>query len=389
MSASQISVEALTGGPNYHWFGYYDKLQFDPTGRYVLGMEVDFEHRAPQPDDVISIGMIDLQDGNRWTELGHSRAWCWQQGCMLQWLPGSDTQVIWNDRQDDLFVCHLLDVQTGEKRTLPLPVYALAPDGKIAFSTDFRRLNDVRPGYGYAGLHDPNEERLAPDDAGIWRLDLATGGFELIVSLADVAKMPYPHGDLSKPKHYFNHLLVSPDGSRLLFLHRWPLEDSPGRGTRMLTCAPDGDDLRIVDDCGLTSHFIWHDAEHILAWTQAHSARGDFCMFDERTGVFQPIGPELMVQDGHVNCLPEAEWMVNDTYPDVERMQKLYLYHVPRAQRLDLGAFFSPAEYTGEWRCDLHARLSPDGRKAIIDSAHEGHGRQMYLVDLGDVIEHG
>jgi len=37
----------ITSGPRHHWFGYYDKLQFDPTGRYVLGMQVPFEHRSP------------------------------------------------------------------------------------------------------------------------------------------------------------------------------------------------------------------------------------------------------------------------------------------------------------------------------------------------------
>src|SRR5262245_19684698 len=55
-------VRTITRGPKHHWFGYYDKLQFDPTGRYVLGMEVDFEHRSPEPDDVIRLGMVDLQD---------------------------------------------------------------------------------------------------------------------------------------------------------------------------------------------------------------------------------------------------------------------------------------------------------------------------------------
>lgn len=33
-------IRALTKGPKFHWFGYYDKLEFDPTSRYVLGMEV-------------------------------------------------------------------------------------------------------------------------------------------------------------------------------------------------------------------------------------------------------------------------------------------------------------------------------------------------------------
>lgn len=26
-------VLAITRGPKFHWFGYYDKLQFDPSGR--------------------------------------------------------------------------------------------------------------------------------------------------------------------------------------------------------------------------------------------------------------------------------------------------------------------------------------------------------------------
>jgi len=68
----------ITSGPKHHWFGYYDKLEFDPTGRFVLGMEVDFEHRSPTPADVIRIGMVDLQAGDRWIELGESRAWCWR-----------------------------------------------------------------------------------------------------------------------------------------------------------------------------------------------------------------------------------------------------------------------------------------------------------------------
>src|SRR3954452_10403660 len=97
-------VRAITRGPRHHWFGYYDKREFDPSSRYVLGMEVGFEHRTPSPEDTIALGMVDLRDGDRWIELGSSRAWCWQQGCMLQWRPGSKTEVLWNDRQGDQFV---------------------------------------------------------------------------------------------------------------------------------------------------------------------------------------------------------------------------------------------------------------------------------------------
>ena len=63
MTATLPPVRPLTRGPGFHWFGYYDKLEFDPDGRYVLGMEVDFEHRSPRADDVIKVGMVDLKDG--------------------------------------------------------------------------------------------------------------------------------------------------------------------------------------------------------------------------------------------------------------------------------------------------------------------------------------
>ncbi|HUT25415.1 MAG TPA: hypothetical protein VM492_13810, partial [Sumerlaeia bacterium] len=66
-------IRALTKGPKFHWFSYYDVLQFDPNQRRLLGMEVDFEHRSPGPDDVVKVGMIDLEDNDRWTELGESR----------------------------------------------------------------------------------------------------------------------------------------------------------------------------------------------------------------------------------------------------------------------------------------------------------------------------
>src|SRR4051812_39469227 len=159
-------VRAITRGPEHHWFGYYDKREFDPSGRYVLGMEVGFEHRSPRPDDAIKVGMVDLREGDRWVELGETRAWNWQQGCLSPGLPGWGSEVVWSDRQDGRFVSHVLDVVTGARRALPSPVYALGPDASWAVTTDFRRLNDARPGYGYAGIPDPSRDVAAPDDAG-------------------------------------------------------------------------------------------------------------------------------------------------------------------------------------------------------------------------------
>jgi hypothetical protein len=382
-------VRAITRGPKFHWFGYYDKLQFDPAGRLVLGMEVDFEHRSPRGEDVIRVGVIDTGDGDRWRELGTSRAWGWQQGCMLQWRPGSKTEVLWNDRDGDRHVCHVLDTTGGTKRTIPTPVYALAPDGRSAVTVDFRRLNEARPGYGYSGLPDPHRDELTPKDAGVWRVDLGTGERTLIFSHADAATFGKQLPDADGAKHWFNHLLYNPSGSRFVFLHRWrPKGQKTAFRTRMLTAAPDGKDRRVIDPSGATSHFIWRDDGHILAWTQPLGRPSGFYLFGDEDGSVEPVGPGVMTVNGHCTYLPGNRWVLNDTYPDKERLQHPYLYELATGRRVPLGHFMSPAAYTGEWRCDTHPRFSPDGTKVVIDSPHGG-GRQMYLIDVAAIVGRG
>lgn len=385
--ASEIGpapVRAITRGPRFHWFGYYDKLQFDPTGRYALGMEVDFEHRSPKADDVIRIGMVDLQDNDRWIELGTSRAWNWQQGCMFQWVPGSATEAIWNDRLEDHFVCHILDVKSGKQRTLPHPVYALSPDGRWAVATDFRRLNDTRPGYGYCGIVDPNRDVAAPEDAGIWKVDLRTGQRSLLLSLAEATQVPQPGGFSEGAKHWFNHLLVAPDGRRFTFLHRWRGQ-AEGRSwkTRMFTASADGGGLHLLIPSGKVSHFIWRDPSHILAYAGygPEAKEWRFQVFEDLADKAETL-EGMPAQDGHCTYLPGNEWVLCDSYPDRERNQHLYLYHVATGRTTPLGGFYMAPEYQGEWRCDTHPKCSPDGRSVAIDSPHEGNGRQMYLIDL-------
>jgi hypothetical protein len=379
-------VRALTRGPKFHWFGYYDKLEFDPSGRYVLGMEVDFEHRSPRPDDVIKVGMVDLADGDRWIELGESRAWNWQQGCMLQWLPGSKTEVLWNDREGGRFVCHILDVRTGKKRALPAAIYAVSPDARWAITTDFRRLNDCRPGYGYAGLSDPNRDVLVPGDAGIWRVDLRTGEQKLLLSAAHAARIPYTRADWKGAKHWFNHLLISPDGRRFIFLHRWRGKaEGTGFSTRLFTASAEGKDLYVLDPYGKTSHFIWRDPQHILAWAWHPSHGEKFYLYEDRTERVEAVAPEVMTINGHCTYLPRNRWILNDTYPDKQRLQHPYLYDTRTGKRYPLGHFHSPPQYTGEWRCDNHPRFSPDGRNVVIDSPHAG-GRQLYLIDVSGIV---
>ena len=396
-ATESVAVRTITKGPKHHWFGYYDKLEFDPTDRFVLSNEVGFEHRTPKATDTIRVGMVDTHNDDKWIGLGQSQAWGWQQGCMLQWRPSAEdgkTEVVWNDREGDKHVCRVLDVNSMQLRTLPKPIYSLSPDGKSAITADFSRIQRMRPGYGYVGLEDPYRDDRAPRESGVWKMDMNTGKSQLIFSLADAAEIPHRGKSLDDKWHYFNHLLVSPDSNRFIVLHRWRSngEDSNPTGgftTRMFTVAMDGSERYILDPSGHTSHFIWRDSRHVCAWTKPLGKRAAFYVFQDQTRDFESVGEGVMTRNGHNTYVPNTdnEWILNDTYPDrVTREQKPYLFHVPSGKKVELGGFRSPPEYKGEWRCDTHPRSSNDGKTVAIDSPHTGTGRQVHLIDVSRIL---
>jgi len=194
------------------------------------------------------------------------------------------------------------------------------------------------------------------------------------------------NGDIRQMKHWFNHLLWNPDGTRFEFLNRWRGEGTRGLPTRMMTAQPDGSDLRIVDDYGHMSHFIWRDPSHILGWAWHPSHGAAFYLYTDGTRDVEIVGQGVMTENGHCTYLPGNEWILNDTYPDKDRYQHPYLYHIATNKKYPLGHFYVAPEYQGEWRCDTHPRFSPDGRLVTIDSPHGGNGRQIYLIDVSEIV---
>lgn len=381
-----LPVRAVTNGPYHHFFGYYDKQQWDSTGRYLLGLEVSFIDRPPTPTDVAVVGMVDTAEDNRFIPLDETTAWNWQQGAMLQWLGSApDRLVIYNAREGDRFVAKIRDVHSGEVRGLPRPIYAVTRDGRAALSLNFSRVARTRPGYGYVGLPDSSEGAPHPADDGIWWMDLNSGEASLVVSLDQMANFE-PHPTMERATHWFNHLLPNPSGSRFIFLHRWIQPgDSYTTWHRMFTANPDGSDLHMVVD-GMVSHFAWRDETHILAWARQEGRGEHYYLFTDRTGAAEIVGEGVLTSDGHCSYSPDKRWILTDTYPDQQHTRTLILYSVPDGLRIDIGRFFAPPELAGEIRCDLHPRWNRDGTRVCIDSAHEGQ-RQMYVLNLRGIVE--
>ena len=255
-----------------HWFfGYYDKSLFDAAGQRVLCGRSTFLDRMPTPDDELELGWLDADaEEPSFERIGSTRAWCWQQGTMLQWLgPGFDQQVVYNtvDQNRQAFAGRIVDPADGSAIILDRPIYALDPLGRFALSLNFSRLHRTRPGYGYAGVDDATAGDDAPEDDGVWNVPLDGATPRLIFSLADAARLS-PVPSQQGVEHWFNHIQLNPDASRLAFLHRWR-KGRYGFLSRLITIDPEGNEPHLLADLDLFSHYDWVDRTSLVGWTAA------------------------------------------------------------------------------------------------------------------------
>ena len=194
----RVSPVGSKRNPMYHGFffyncSHYELYQFDPSGRFMLGLRIFVEGRKVQPHDKGEVGYFDLQKNNKWTKIGETTAWNWQQGTRLQWIPSSSEEIIWNDRSKDRksLVSRVYNKTTKKTRTLPIPIYTISPDGKTALSVNFERI--VHGGCKYVGIEDPYKNQWAPDEIGIWKMDLETEKIEMLMSVKEMAKKLFVH----------------------------------------------------------------------------------------------------------------------------------------------------------------------------------------------------
>jgi hypothetical protein len=378
-------VLPVTSGPKHHFFGYYEKTPWNAAGSLLLAHEASFNDRPPDADDTVTVGVVHLDDGNRFTALGTAAAWNWQQGCMLQWHPADPHHLlVHNDRRDGRFVGVVRDTGAREHRIFDRPIYALAPDGKTGYSLNFARLQRHRPGYGYAGVADEFEGEFASAQDGIFRVDLASGRADLIVSLAGLAAYE-PAAEMADRHHWVNHIQVSPDGNRIAFFHLWR-SDGRGWSVRLFTASADGSNLHCRLDARVVSHYDWLDSGRLLVWAHVPDRGGRFVLVDCDSPGRDVVGDGILVEDGHCSFSPDRQWVLNDTYPDRFDMRTLMLYRFPDGPRIDIARLHSPkAGWWGEIRCDLHPRWDRTGRRVCVDSVHDGT-RQMYVVDVGGLV---
>jgi len=369
----------VTDNNKEHFFAsYYGINSWSQSQKYVTVLETEIRDRLPNENDAAKLGLVDLES-NEFIPLAETRAWNFQQGCMAHWLATSpDSLIIYNDLRNGKYMSVILNVHTKEEiKEIDRPVSAVSPDGKYAISINFSRLSITRKGYGYAGEgQDPQKDVQLPNDDGLFLIDLETGDSKLIVSIDQVRNMI--HEFKEEDLVYFNHTLISRNGTKVFWLAR----TLPNWNTTSLTANLDGTNIqRCFPDGWGGSHFDWLNDDELMITANFENKQYAHVLFTVGKTDYKRLGKGLLDYDGHGTFSPDGKWMVTDTYPSKNREQKIYLIDMKTECVMPVGRFIEPEEYTGDWRCDIHCRWSPNGDMIGFNSTHSGK-RQVYILKL-------
>lgn len=374
---SNHKFSCLSSGSKESFFGYYDKAPTTDGKLFLLHVpSVQTKHL---PSAYVPVNIMVTDSTKKIIYQIPSLSYNWQQGTRVHWLDSS--RFIFNDfkRETKTYISKIYSIEKNRiVNEYDMPVQD-SYKSEYFLSISYRRLMTLRPDYGYRNLPKLSKDELREKSSeGIWYVPFSEGANRLVYSLSNICNINH-NRVFNNAFHNVNHIMISPDGIRFIFIHRFYLRKR--RFDRLILGGKDGGTLTVLADNGMVSHCCWVDNNTILGYLRGPNDKDAYWLIDIDTGDLQRLPKNALegYGDGHPHVY--KDWFVTDTYPDKARMQHLLLCNWKTGVVRELGQFFHGFQYKGETRCDLHPRFSPDGKSVFFDSVFDGT-RKLYKMDV-------
>ena len=133
---SRFSVNPIVRENSF--FGFHDCCPFSMDGTKHLAYKLHIPLRMPGKDDLLEVGYWTGKDYEQWVRIGETGAWNYHKGSRLQWINGKE--CIYNNVVDGVLKSTIVDVHTGEKRVIDWAIDTVSPDGRLATTFSYERL---------------------------------------------------------------------------------------------------------------------------------------------------------------------------------------------------------------------------------------------------------
>lgn len=388
----ELQTQQVTTGPKHHFFGYIGQCQTIPwsgDGRYILAMEIDHIDRMPRPGEGAKIVLIDTQHDNALIPLDETHAWNPQQGTMFYWNPqASSSQFFFNDRDlqtGDVFTV-LYDIEKRARireyrdASAPIGNSGVAQNGGQFLGLNYGRLARLRAVTGYPEARDWSKAHNAPDNDGIFVVDVDTGNRRLLVSyrqLADQIKPRIP--DVEQTALFINHTLWNRPGDRIYFFVRGRWNAPGGNEPRInVACSIHSDGSQLT----LHEQFIGGHPEWAPEHTLIGSSGGRQVLYDvDLKKIVGQLGTAEVFPDpeGDISLSPNGDFLANG-YKDANTnryvIYRLSDSNYARSEGLHKGA------YSDDVRIDPAPCWNRDNTAILATGIASDQTRQMFIIRI-------
>lgn len=389
-----LSVTQLTHGPKHHFFGYIGQCLTTPwnaSGRYIVALETSFHDRMPAPGEAATVVLVDAENDYEVTPIETCRAWNFQQGTMFYWHPReAERQFFFNDRDPEtnrVFTV-LYDIDRRERvreyrfDDPPVANGGVAPTGEFFLAINYGRLARCRPVTGYPGAADPTAAVPAPEDDGIFRIDVESGERAPVVSYRQLRDLLSDSGfDVDGVDFYINHTLCNRSGEFVYFFVRGRRGSEPMAINVPCTVRTDGSELTIHEYIG--GHPEWDEEDVVIGAKDLAQVRYDVLA---KKIVGQIATPEIIPDPGgDVSLSPDANWFVCG-YSSNRQHNEYVIVRRSDGAHVRSPAFFRGPYTSGELRIDPSPRWNRDQTALLVPGVADDGTRQLYRIDVMDGI---